>query len=54
MLVVQMIGCHNVAMATLRRARRTDRGDFLATYGNLAARRTAPKLRRGQLLPFGS
>jgi hypothetical protein len=38
MLGVQMIGCHNLAMAMLRRATTTDRVDFLATYGHLAAK----------------
>jgi len=38
MLAVQMIGCHNLAMTMLRRAGKTDRADFLATYGNLAAK----------------
>ena len=37
LLAVQMIGCHNLAMSTLRRATRTDRVDFLAMYGNLSA-----------------
>jgi hypothetical protein len=38
MLAVQMVGCHNLAMAMLRRATTTDRVDFLATYGSLAAK----------------
>jgi hypothetical protein len=38
MLAVQMVGCHNLAMAMLRRASNTDRVDFLAIYGNLAAK----------------
>ena len=38
LLAVQMIGCHNLAMSTLRRATRTDRVDFMATYGNLSAK----------------
>ena len=38
MLAVQMIGCHNLAMAMLRRATKTDRVDWLATYGSLAAK----------------
>jgi hypothetical protein len=38
MLAVQMIGSHNLAMTMLRRAGETDRVDFMATYGNLAAK----------------
>jgi hypothetical protein len=38
MLAVQMVGCHNLAMAMLRRAAKTDRVDFLSTYGNLGAK----------------
>jgi hypothetical protein len=38
MLAVQMVGTHNLAMAMLRRATETDRVDFLATYGSLAAK----------------
>lgn len=38
MLTVQMVGCHNLAMAMLRRASKTDRVDFLAVYGNLATK----------------
>ncbi|MGD9724355.1 MAG: hypothetical protein AB7U76_24210 [Pirellulales bacterium] len=38
MLAVQLIGCHNLGMALLRRAIKTDRADCLAAYGNLAAR----------------
>jgi hypothetical protein len=38
MLAAQMVGCHNLAMAMLRRATKTDRVDFLATYGSLATK----------------
>jgi len=38
MLAVQMVGCHNLGMAMIRRATQTDRVDFLATYGNLGAK----------------
>jgi hypothetical protein len=38
MLAVQMVGCHNLAMAMLQRAGKTERVDFLSTYGNLAAK----------------
>ena len=38
MLAVQMVGCHNLAMAMVRRATKADRVDFLATYGNLSAK----------------
>jgi len=31
MLAVQMVGCHNLGMAMIRRATQTDRVDFLAT-----------------------
>jgi hypothetical protein len=38
MLAVQMLGAHNLAVSMLHRARTTDRADFLAIYGNLAAK----------------
>jgi hypothetical protein len=38
MLAAQMLGCHNLAMTTLRRAGNTDRVDHLSVYGNLAAK----------------
>jgi hypothetical protein len=38
MLAVQMIGCHNLAMTMLRRAGETDQVEFMATYGNQAAK----------------
>jgi hypothetical protein len=38
MLVVQMVGCHNLAMKMLRHASKTDRADFLAIFGNLATK----------------
>ncbi len=38
MLSVQMVGCHNLAMAMLRRATKTERVQFLAVYANLASK----------------
>ncbi|MGH7785390.1 MAG: hypothetical protein ACRERC_00900 [Candidatus Binatia bacterium] len=38
MLAVQMIATHNLALSMVRRAFKTDRVDFLATYSNLSAK----------------
>jgi len=38
MLAVQMSGAYSLAVEMLRRAQQTDRVDFLAVYGNLAAK----------------
>ena len=38
MLAVQMVAAHNLALAIARRALKTERVDFLATYSNLTAK----------------
>ncbi|MBX3026963.1 hypothetical protein KF840_18815 [bacterium] len=38
MLAVQMVAAHNLALSMARRALKTDRVDFLATYSNLSAK----------------
>ena len=38
MLAVQMVAAHNVALAMARRTLKADRVEFMAKYGNLAAK----------------